>query len=203
MNGIACKHITHDEIERYIKTDENCIFQEDLTFFEEFNNRLDNCDICTERFKVYNFISSMIDEELDKENSLAEAVKQFKDYLRQKIEEVGEIMESFFEGLKIIPWPEPVMAKGLQGENQTVTFDVEENGQFCQFNISEQTKVRIIMPKCPDGSQKYKLFLRRIADGESTSYPLRETMRGSMAVETDELIEGEYLAAVVRLNKDG
>jgi hypothetical protein len=202
MNNIGCKHITHDEIERYIKTDENCIFQDDLTFFEGFDNRLDNCDICAERFRVYNFISAMIDEELHKENFLAEAVKQFKDYLRQKIEEIGEIMGSFLEGLEIIPWPEPVMARDLQDENQTVTFDVKENGEFCQFNISKQTKVRIIMPKDLDSSQKYTLFLWRIADRESISYPLRETMQGGMAVETDELHEGEYLAAVVRLNKD-
>jgi hypothetical protein len=63
MNCIDGKHLAFDDFERYIKTDLESINQDEITFFDEFDDRLDNCEVCTKRFEAYTFISSMIDTE--------------------------------------------------------------------------------------------------------------------------------------------
>jgi len=63
MNNNNHKHITHDEIEKYVNTTEEELFQEDITFFEDFDDRLENCEVCSKRFRVYALISSIVDTE--------------------------------------------------------------------------------------------------------------------------------------------
>ena len=56
-------HISHDEIEKYVSANEEIFLKEDLIFFEEFDNRLDNCQVCAKRFRMYTLIQSMIGPE--------------------------------------------------------------------------------------------------------------------------------------------
>lgn len=60
MKNITHEHISHDEIEKYVNKKEEIFFEEDLAFFEDFDNRLDNCDICVKRFRTYTLLQSMI-----------------------------------------------------------------------------------------------------------------------------------------------
>ena len=204
MNGIACKHITHDEIERCLETSEDRFSQDDLTFFEEFYNRLDNCEVCAKRFRVYNFISAMIGDS---------ETEQFKKHLEQEGKSEG-IIELPQAAIIIVRWDplRTIMARTRKAgtesvsEDQAETFDteeieVEENGPFYKFTVSEQNRVKVILPQNLDSNQKYELYLWRIADGEKFTRPVEKAPQGGLAVVTDELHTGEYLAAVIRLNQ--
>ena len=211
MNGIACKHITHNEIERYVNTDEERFFQGDLTFFEEFDERLDNCEVCAERFRVYNFISAMIGEEsLEGSTVTITLIERFIVYIRQKTGEIGGIIEDFLNGITFAMWdPIPAVSRNVTrgvSEDQAKTIDIEEirvekNGSFYKFTVSEQNRMKIMLPQNLDSNQKYKLYLQRIADGKNFEYHVEKTRQGGLAVVTDELYTGEYLATVVRLNQ--
>ena len=67
MSTITCKrmvdHIKYDEIERYLNADEDCIAEDDLIFYESFDDRLNTCDVCCERFRAYTLLSPTIEPE--------------------------------------------------------------------------------------------------------------------------------------------
>ena len=53
------KHLTYDEIVRYTKASEEDFSWDNLDFFEEFEQQLDNCTVCNQRFRMYALLSSI------------------------------------------------------------------------------------------------------------------------------------------------
>jgi hypothetical protein len=47
------EHISHGEIAKYLSFDEESFFLEDPEFFKGFDDRVNECETCAKRFRLY------------------------------------------------------------------------------------------------------------------------------------------------------
>lgn len=218
MNFNDCKHITYDEIKRFLVPLEEPFTEEDLIFNEYVENCLDDCDVCAKRFNTYMFLSPEIDEETPD----VDPVLLFKKYLQWKF---GEIKEFFLGGFSNAIQPRRSLLAATRGatysngssyssvgqSNEIIKINdvnriIDENGianfdqinSFSEIEIIKKSAVLLNMPRDLDGRFQYALYLWRISDGEIFSYPVGMD-RVVFYVQTDILDEGSYLAVVVRV----
>ena len=69
MAESTCEHISYEDIERYDNISEDRLFEDDFdfAFVEDFADKLNNCQICNNRFRNYEFLSWLLDYESEDE----------------------------------------------------------------------------------------------------------------------------------------
>ena len=188
-----CKHISYDEIKKYLELNEECFSKNDLDFVEKFDDQLDNCEICGELFRGYTLLSLLTYEK----------PKDFVLQFMREITKIGEAVRGIFE---ISLWPPPIAAvlKDIEKKDdrdaKVIKFHKNNNDSTFEFELSEETMVLIDMPQELASNQKYELHLQNETSEERNSYPMEETLQGGMAAVTGTLHAGKYLAAVVRVS---
>ena len=81
MPFICQKHITYDEIETYEKINEDFITSDGVSFYKNFEARVDNCTVCDRRFRAYITLSEMTNTDLNKENPIKAGIQKVKKWL--------------------------------------------------------------------------------------------------------------------------
>lgn len=225
MSTKTCNHITYAEIKRYLNASEDSLFQDDLSFFEEFDDRLDTCDICRERFQAYALLSVMIDAEED------EVPEGYQDITKEKMAGVTNA-ESTFKGVVLVPtWghsgrdraielfntylrqeigevkrcrgrfkiarpANPIlMTRGANDSNQPITVIASQSEAIFEFELVKDTKVEIDMAEIIASEREYKLYLWRVPDGQFREIVTVE--KGQKKFKTTELAIGIYFAVLV------
>ena len=164
---------------------------------------------CNDCSIEYAFLKAMA-----KEETAEGSIKPVRKYL----EELGErIVKLVHGGITIVTWPAPVLTPiaarkgiaasrsasevmcGRNGDDQTGAVTLKQNESFFEFELFKQTRVLINLPLELDSERKYELCLWSAACGARYSYPAEETRQKGMAVVTDKLNAGKYLAAIAEV----
>ena len=76
------EHISYEEIENFVNANEESVSQNDLISFEEFDHRLDNCEVCRELFRAYTSLSAITDVELSEDDFLEDYIPAYSDVIK-------------------------------------------------------------------------------------------------------------------------
>ena len=229
MGSSNHRHITHSSIEKYLGIDlENCT-EDDLEFIEYFDNCLEDCEVCTKRFGVSNFLSVLVDGEPEESfvhepNEAVQAVKASTPSLekldalvsgwvrsfKDNLQDFGEVVRAF----TIMPLP-AMATRSAESSSASDDFvsikQGEPDGQYGAVCVSLQEgedcfefeifcpSLLLITTKVKNANLLHEVILCQ--EGEA---PVRLAMRktseaNELGAKTDELPIGKYVGAVVRV----
>jgi len=225
MKEIVHNHVTHDEIERYMKADADYSLQSEWDFLNDFDSKLKDCGVCAKRLRAYSVFEIMLKEETPKSSITSLA------------EEVWEALKGKWEEIKLFVLDEDrlvfetstrlVVARGMSAEtNREATFvrpynnfdQFKEVLQGFDFDHTEQIeiafeinsiglKMGIAIPQeknqqWHEVDDEYKLRLWNITNGEAAIYPAKLHPE-EMYFNVGELEKGVYMAVISRRGYDG
>ena len=214
-NNNNCTHIKYDDIVKYAETSDEDFLNFGIDFYDNFTKKLDSCPICAKRFRIYHMTPALTKAQFYKkygtditdaksvESNIKEWIAQFLNSLR----DIGGFVCGTFT---IAPKLATSTSRGIieikdkERDNLINGITFEENDEFFEFELFEQTEVIFKMPiKNRDGCT-YKLFLCREGE-EKHEYVLEKSRHDekAMGVMTSKLSVGKYVGAVVGVNLDG
>ena len=202
------QHISCDEIEKYLKLPEENLSSDDLVFIEAFDDRVNNCDVCSERLRVYTLLSLLADEESDVA-SAEFSLKELFEKIRGNMESLGRNIIDLAPPV-IIPEPDFAGARGVKSVKQRNDNDLTESiiaskvEEFFEFELKNESSVRIDLPQEIANDHNYELYLWNVAQGEKPidgcPMPVERGRKGEPGVATEPLKAGKYWGAVAKVN---
>jgi len=165
------QHISYDDIEKRLSLLDDIISDADLCFVERFDDQVNNCDVCGERFGDYIMISSLADEPQD----FPMAPSDFLKAARKGIEKLVSILVP--PTVLLDPRLDFALARkgGVdikeQDDSGASITDVLLSEKFFNFTVElpkdvEKAGVRIKVKQEASSDAKYYLHLMNVATNE-------------------------------------
>lgn len=142
-----CKHITLEEIEKYVAIDEidDSSYETDWDFSEKFQKKLDSCEVCVEMFKIYDLLAPSIGEKTFFERHCIDI-----DQADEHSERITQVYIFFFDTRLL-----QLRSSDDEDDGKPV-ISVYRNDKFDDYS-SDYTDVIELVPE-ENGDIKFKVF---------------------------------------------
>jgi len=163
------QHISRQDIERRLSLLDDIISDDNLSFVERFDEHVDSCDNCSERFDSYIMISSLLDEPQDFPISISDLIKNF---INDLLDKGGILVKALDVAIK--PTPNLVFAgtrsigsEILASNTKSIDINIDlKNEDHFFFELSKESRVsfNITIPQESIDNYEYEVYL---LDGSS------------------------------------
>jgi len=207
---IQNNHITYEEIELFMTGDEEDFSEANRLFRQGFFDRVENCDVCSERYRTFTLVPAMMDIDIFAEG-FEEEENPILLFAEAMLKKAGLKIKQFIDdNIFIGQYQQPALAyRGTgQTENPDAVVQPEDSITVSEDGVSRE--ITVLKPaelhfkiSAPDG--KFKLYLKKATEGqpEETIYDFDKTRtKDEQAVITDILEAGVYEALVIEVDEN-